>query len=36
MNLVVNFKDLGVNLGIFVGLLYDFWLLGGVLFVGLV
>lgn len=34
MNLVANFKDLGVNLGIPAGLLYDFWSPGGVLFVG--
>lgn len=34
MNLVANFKDLGVNLGIPAGLLYDFWSPGGVLLVG--
>lgn len=34
MNIVANFKDLGVNLGIPAGLLYDYWSPGGVLFVG--
>ena len=34
LNLAANFKDLGVNLGIPAGLLYDFWSPGGVLFVG--
>lgn len=34
MNLAANFKDLGVNLGVPAGLLYDFWSPGGVLFVG--
>ncbi|KAG0621568.1 hypothetical protein M758_3G030600 [Ceratodon purpureus] len=34
MNLVANFKDLGVNLGIHSGLLYDYWSPGGVLLVG--
>lgn len=34
MNVVANFKDLGVNLGIPAGLLYDYWSPGGVLMVG--
>lgn len=34
MNVVANFKDLGVNLGIFAGLLYDFSSPGLVLFLG--
>lgn len=34
LNLIANFKDLGVNFGLFSGLLYDYWSPGGVLFLG--
>ncbi|KAG0621566.1 hypothetical protein M758_3G030400 [Ceratodon purpureus] len=36
LNLIANFKDLGVNFGLFSGLLYDYWSPGGVLFLGAV
>jgi hypothetical protein len=36
LNLIANFKDLGVNFQLFSGLLYDYWSPGGVLFLGAV
>lgn len=36
LNLIANFKDLGVNFGLFSGLLYDYWSPSGVLFLGAV
>lgn len=36
LNLIANFKDLGVNFGLLSGLLYDYWSPGGVLFLGAV
>lgn len=34
LNVVAAFKDLGVNLGIFAGLLFDYWSPAGVLLIG--
>lgn len=34
LNIIANFKDLGVNLGVHSGLLFDYWSPGAVLFLG--
>jgi hypothetical protein len=36
LNIIANFKDLGVNLGVHSGLLFDYWSPGAVLFLGAV